>query len=247
MMRTFTNLAWPGDPYRASQQLYRRPPPMLAAFAAVPPGNEAACGAWAVAVAYLPLRRARAIEVTEQTIAFGFRAAAIEDRRCAGDLAAAADLDLMQARRHAVILAGHDLTTELRALRAAAPGWVTRGIAAVESGWAERGTHPRGMAAMIDTADGLDGDPCLAAVRQRARLDAPQPTPAPGTGPDEAGQAELMAAAAAERALTIALACARHASRYQWNATISTARLMAASAWDLFPHVTWRADGQGEQ
>jgi hypothetical protein len=100
---------------------------------------------------------------------------------------------------------------------------------------------------MTDTAAGLGGDPCLAAVRQRARLDGPQPAPAPGAGPAEAGPAELMAAAAAERALTIALACARRASRYQWGATISTARLMEASAWDLFPHVTWQADDQGEQ
>jgi hypothetical protein len=74
-MRTYTNLAWPDDPYRASQQPYARPSPMLAAFAVVPPGQCAVMAPAAVAVAYLPLHRTRAITVTEDTLAFGFRAA----------------------------------------------------------------------------------------------------------------------------------------------------------------------------
>ncbi len=32
MIRTYTNLVWPGDPYRTGQQLFRRPQPRLAAF-----------------------------------------------------------------------------------------------------------------------------------------------------------------------------------------------------------------------
>ena len=76
-MRTYTNLAWPDDPYRASQQLYRRPSPMLAGFAVVPPGQSMATAA--IAVAYLPLHRTRAITVTEGTLASGFRAACTAD------------------------------------------------------------------------------------------------------------------------------------------------------------------------
>ena len=35
-MHVYTNMAWPDDPYRTGQQLYRRPAPRLAAFATWP-------------------------------------------------------------------------------------------------------------------------------------------------------------------------------------------------------------------
>ena len=57
-------------------------------------------------------------------------------------LAGVADLDLMQARRHARFLVGHALGASLRALREAAPGLVARGLDAVESGWADQRPAP---------------------------------------------------------------------------------------------------------
>ena len=110
-------LAWPDDPYRASQQLYPRPSPMLAAFAVLPLGPCAVTAPAAVAVAYLPLHRTRAITVTEDTLAFGFRAASAADGGCLLRLAGVADLDLMQARRHAHFLVGYALAGDLRAPR----------------------------------------------------------------------------------------------------------------------------------
>jgi len=50
-------------------------------------------------------------------------------------------------------------------------------------------------------------------------------------------RSELLAAIAVERALAIALVCARRLGRYAWNTTLRTVRLMAASAWDCFS--TW--------
>jgi len=221
-MRVFTNLAWPDDPYRASQQLYARPSPMLAAFAVMPPGRVAFAAPAAVAVAYLPLHRTRVLTVTEDTLAFGFRAASTADADGIPGLAEAADLDLMQARRHARFLAGSALPPDLQMLREAAPGLAARGLAAVEASWADRQTHPRGRSAAVaatcasmngsSTARGIAGDP---------------------------GIAEQLAAAAAEQALAIALACARSLGRYCWAGTMGTARVMAATAWDLFPLVTW--------
>lgn len=248
MIRTFTNLAWPDDPYRASQQLYRRPSPMLAAFAAVLPGNQAAAVPSATAIAYLPLHRTRSIEVTEQTLAYGFRAAAITDGRSIEELVAAADLDLLQARRHAAILAGHDLASKLHALREAAPGHSARGITAVESCWASRGTRRRGMAEMIDTAADLGGSPSPRGLD--TWVDAPHPALAPSPAPvgqEDAREGELAAAAAAVRALTIALACASHTGRYRWHGSINVAAIMAGTVWDLFPQITWLAGGHGEQ
>jgi hypothetical protein len=121
-MRIYTNLAWPDDPYRTSQQLYRRPSPVLAAVAVLLPEQPACVVPAAVAVAYLPLHRTRAITVTEGTLAFGFRAFSTFDAEDVRELAGLADLDLMQARRHASLLAGHCLPGHLRALRQAAPG-----------------------------------------------------------------------------------------------------------------------------
>ena len=51
--------------------------------------------------------------------------------------------------------------------------------------------------------------------------------------------AEHLAAAAAERALAIALACAQGLGQYRWEGTLRTARIMADATWDLFPIVAW--------
>jgi hypothetical protein len=243
-MRTFTNLAWPDDPYRASQQLYRRPPPMLAAFAVLTLPIGAAAVPAAVAVAYLPLDRTRVVDVAEGTVSFGFRAAAAEDGDGLAELVALADLDMMQARRHAAILAGHALSAELRCLREAAPGLVTRGLAGLEAGWADRSARRRGEAVLSDTAADLGGGHDITALCRDAGIDG---SPACSAGPDAARRpgsgdlAESLAAAAAERALVIALACARGTGRYLWSGHLSTSRSMATAAWDLFPGVTWQA------
>ena len=244
-MRTCTNLAWPDDPYRASQQLYRRPSPMLAAFAVVPPGQFVVAAPAAVAVVYLPLHRTRAMTVTEGTLAFGFRAASTADGDCIGRLAAVADLDLMQARRHARFLAGHALSADLHALCDAAPAQVHRGLAAVGADWADRQQHVRGTATMIDLCDDSND---LAALSRRARIVASPASVASGRVSGDAaglGTTEHLAAAAAERALAIALACARELGQYRWEGTLRTARMMAVAAWDLFPVVAW--DDTGHQ
>jgi hypothetical protein len=243
-MRTFTNLAWPDDPYRASQQLYRRPPPVLAAFTVMTVSRDGAAVPAAVAMVYLPLHRTRVTEVTEGTVSFGFRAAAAEDSDCLAELVALADLDLMQARRHALILAGHDLAAGLRGLRQAAPGLVTRGLAGVEAGWADRSARRCGEAVLSDISADLGGGHDMTGLCRDAGIDG---SPACLAGPDARWQpgsgelAESLAAAAAERALVVALACARGTGRYTWTGHLSTARIMTGTAWDLFPGVTWQA------
>ena len=243
-MRTYTNLAWPDDPYRASQQLYARPSPMLAAFAVLLTGQPALRAPAAVAVVYLPLHRTRVLTVTEETVAFGFRAASTADASSIGGLAGFADLDLMQARRHARFLAGHDLSAVLRALRAAAPGRATRGLAAVAAGWADRQARARGTVTLVDVcADLGDGHGDLAEASRAAGVvvapaSACASSPCPGLAGDP-GAVERLAAAAAERALATALVCARGLGRYQWETAISTARIMSATTWDLFPVVPW--------
>ena len=57
--------------------------------------------------------------VTGQPLAFGFRAASADDPAELPAVAAVADLDLMQARRHAAVLTGYHLARDLTALRQA--------------------------------------------------------------------------------------------------------------------------------
>src|SRR5262245_44563934 len=118
-MRTYTNLTWPDDPYRTGQQLYRRPVPRLAAFTAERTTMGGRPVPSAVAIVYLPLHRTQTMVVTEQTLTFGFRAASTNSTAEIPELAAIADQDLMQARRHAAVLAGHLLADDLTALRQA--------------------------------------------------------------------------------------------------------------------------------
>jgi hypothetical protein len=226
-MRTYSNLTWPDDPYRTGQQLYRRPVPRLAAFAT---GQTAAAGRpvpAAVAIVYLPLHRTRTVTVTEQTLTFGFRAASAEDPADIPALAAIADLDLMQARRHAAILAGHLLAKELAALRQAGDAGTLRGLAAVEREWAAR-RQATGKAATFDGALDLPGRPSLEHACHQAGIAIGPGGSAPGTGRPVGCQAAL----AVERALMIALVCARHLGRYEWAGALRIGQVMAATAWD---------------
>jgi hypothetical protein len=224
-MRTYTNLTWPDDPYRTGQRLYRRPVSRLAAFAA----RRAGAGEGAVAAAaivYLPLHRTQAVRVTEQTLTFGFRAASTGDQVDIPAVAAVADLDLMQARRHAAVLAGHLLAGDLAALRCAGDVAALRGLAAVEREWAARGTAA-GRAATFDCGLDLPGSPPLELACQQAGV-------ATGPGPDGADGRPAVTLAV-ERALMIALVCARHLGRYEWAGALRIGPVLAAVTWDRLP------------
>jgi hypothetical protein len=223
MIRTHTNMTWPDDPYRTGQQLYRRPAPRLAAFTArlVCAGERPAVAA--VAIVYLPLHRTQAISVTEQTLTFGFRAASADDPADMRALAAIADLDLMQARRHATVLAAHLLADDLTAFRHAGDVAALRGLAAVEREWADR-AKAAGRAATFDCGLDLPQTPPLDLACQQAGI-------ATDPGPDGAHGSQAVTLAV-ERALMIALVCARHLGRYQWAGTLRTGQLIAAAAWD---------------
>lgn len=224
-MRIYTNMAWPDDPYRTGQQLYRRPVPRLAAFATGQTAAAVRPTPAAVAIVYLPLHRTLTVTVTEQTLTFGFRVASAEDSADMPRLALIADLDLMQARRHAAVLAGHLLARELAVLRQADDAGTLRGLAAVEREWAARGPAA-GKAATFDCALELPGRPSLEHACQEAGITASPGGSEHGTGRPVGCQA------AVERALMIALVCARHQGRYDWAGTLRTEQVMAAMAWD---------------
>jgi hypothetical protein len=231
MMKTYTNITWPDDAYRTGQQLYRKPLPRLAAFTTLPPVSTG--GAVTAAIVYLPLHRTRALAVTEQTVAFGFRTAAAADNADMLPMAAVTDLDLMQARRHAAILAGHALARDLAVLQESGNADMARGLAALQREWPDRRKPAPGRAQMFDCHLDLPGRPSLETACQHAHIAARL-----ACDDTEPGKPEAEAAAAAlavERALAIALLCARHLDRYTWEETLDAAQIITASAWDCLP------------
>jgi hypothetical protein len=232
-MDTYTNMAWPGDPYRTGQLLYPRPAPRLAAFTAGPPAGWNPLMTASAAIVYLPLHRTKAITVTGQTLAFGFRAVSICGEAEAAALAAVAGLDLLAARRHAAILAGYMLHGDLGKLQPPYAPARFRGLSAVQEEWAGRHTPARGKAVLYDCSDGLPGTRSLEHACQDACL-ATRPAGAAG-GQDAEAAAPVLAALAVERALAIALVCARRMGRYTWDGTLSTGDIMTVSTWDCLP------------
>jgi hypothetical protein len=227
---TRTNMTWLDDPYRTAQQLYRRPVPRLAAFAMDKTGADRGVAPAAVAVVYLPLHRTKAVEVTEQTLTFGFRLARANEKADLPALAKTADLDLMQARRHAAILAGHGLAPDLATLRSCTDSLVLRGLESVEHDWAVR-MPVVGQARMFDSALDLPGRRSLEGAAHAIGIES---------GPMSDGQPATLAV---ERALTAALVCARHLGRYEWAGSLRISEVVASVAWDcLTRHATETED-----
>jgi hypothetical protein len=231
-MNTYTNLVWPDDPYRTGQQLYRRPAPRLAAFTVGRAAGGSRLPATSAAIVYLPLHRTKTLAVTQQTVAFGFDAARIAGASKAPALARAAGLVLLQARRHAAVLAGHLLGDDLAALRTLAGDLVPRGIAAVEQEWADRRADAAGRAAMLDCGLDVPSATSLAQACQQARIGVSTTAAA---ALDMAAAGEVTVATAVHRALVIALVAARHLDRYTWEGTLHADEIMAAGTWDCLP------------
>jgi len=226
-MRTWTNLTWPDDPYRTGQQLYRRAGGRLAAFTTWPAVAGGQVVPATTAIVYLPLHRTKEVRVTGQTLTFGFRAASTGDPADVPAVAAVADLDLLQARRHAAVLAGYHLAKDLDVLLGAAGVTGCRGLAAVAGEWGDR-TPAADRALLFDCDLDLPGGLPLGQACQRVGI-SPKAT---GGARDEGRNPATLAV---ERALVIALLCARHQGRYEWDGTLDTRAVMAASAWDCLP------------
>jgi hypothetical protein len=234
-MRTWTNLTWPDDPYRTGQQLYRKPGGRLAAFTTWPAAVSGQPVPATTAIAYLPLHRTRPVTVTAQTLTFGFRAASASDPAEVPGVAAAADLDLMQARRHAAVLAGYHLGEDLTALQEAGGVTAFRGLAAVIIDWAGR-SPAAGRAALFDCDLDLPGGLPLGQACQKAGI-------IPMATAGARGEGRNPVTLAVERALSIALLCARHQGRYEWAGTLDIRTVMTASAWDCLPWPETAAPG----
>jgi hypothetical protein len=127
----------------------------------------------AFAVVYLPLHRTQALVVTDPTLTFGFRAASVDSDAETSRMAKLADLDLMQARRHAAFLTRYKLADDLTALQNVARGDVLRGVATVAEEWADRHARPRGRAAMFDCGLDFLGTASLEQAYEHSEVSSP--------------------------------------------------------------------------
>lgn len=237
-MREFTNLVWPDDPYHAGQQLYHKPPPMLAAFATLWIDDDEEALPVSAAVVYLRLHRTRPVPL-DTGFPFGFRVAAAEDAHAdRPEMREVVGLDLLQARRHAAVLAGHSLADDLYGWRAAG---INRGIQAVDLLWPGRSSPGRGLAHMVDTAH--DGEHAEEDLRQACiRAGVAPGSASHGLAPQQliadryaSGDTRWLALAAVERALVIALVAGHGTGRCAWSGVLGISQALAAAAWDSFP------------
>lgn len=254
-MPAFTNMAWPEDPY-GTGQLWRREPPLLAAFSALWPATGARALA-AYAVVYLRLHRTQPVDLSEG-VGFGFRAVVAATGGEVPELVRLIDLDALRARRLAKVVAGYCLAGDLRQIGSLAAGDIGRGIRGLADAWDAPNEIRPGLAQVLDLG-GRDGYPDLATVAADAGILAgsvarafePQPVVgamasgaagqaasenlgARGAKEDRERRAQWLAACATERALVCAVTAGRMLGRHTWDQALDIGAAMAANAWDCY-------------
>lgn len=230
-MRDYTNLAWPEGPFGAVQRPFGKPAEMVAAFA-VDWGRQPDPLPAAAATVYLRVRKhGQPLSVSGDTLSIGFRTTVAEDPADVPELLAVLDRALSRARRHALILAGHDLAGDLARMLDLSPAPL-RGVVGVASAWETRHTRQRGMALMCDTATD---------AHDTARV---LNLPIDPTVPEEESTCAGRPRAVLARCLAIGLTAAVHAGRYRLEGTFPVHETIERTGWDLFsdpatpPHPT---------
>jgi hypothetical protein len=230
-MRRTTNLHWPIEPFGATQRPFAPDRPMMAAVAVGLTGYvrrpEWAC------VIYLYTDSTRTLSLDGRTLNVGFEVLTSDPGDGSATLPERFDEILVAARRHAKILAGHDLATDLAAVTAFGVERRLPGVDSVRQQWTSRHAKERGTATVIDTAHDI-GHPdvtdlnavCEHAALTAATVDPPQGTPLAVT-----------VRQAITRTLAIALLAGRAAGRYDWANPVDLDDLVAATAWDHLNHL----------
>lgn len=227
-MREYTNLLWPEGPFGADRRPFGKPSQMIAAFTVDWTAQDLPAAAAAV---YLRVKRAGTVEVSTVTMNPGLVAVAPEEQADPLRIVGWLDRGLVRARRHATVLAGHNLADTLKTARLHVDKPLA-GLTGVAASWAARSNKERGTARMIDTATDLDNPQAFA-----QRLSAPLCRVAPALWPHTAQQQTDAALSCLVRTLAVGLAVAWHVDAYRWDPSggpLSVERAVAHAAWDSF-------------
>ena len=226
-MHDFTNLAWPEAPFGADQRPFGKRCAILAALAFDwAPASDGEPVPAAVATVYLRIRRdGTTLEVTDETLAIGFRVTTIESLAEVQALLQLTDRAVTRARRHAAVLAGHRFEDELAQLAALSSDSL-RGIAGVRSEWPGRSAKVGGIAQMVDT--GFEAADAPGALHIPLLGDA-------GEGGDASQNAMAPVHSTLTRCLAVGMAAAAHLARYRWDGTFRTGHAIERAGWDVLP------------
>jgi hypothetical protein len=256
---TFTNMAWPDDPY-GTGQLWRKEPQLLVGLSVCWTGAPQRAAPASYAVVYIRLHQTRPPDLAG-SIAFGFRAAAAMAAGQVPELVRMLDLDILRARRLAKIVAGYPLARDLRALGNWADGGP--GIRALDSRIGAGDDGNRHVASVVDLDGGrgsLEAELCglselvppavqtataafapqqlveavAASAWSQSSAAAPAAGQETGRGPELSQPAEWLAACATERALICAVTVGCVLGRLTWHEPLDVGAVMTANAWDCF-------------
>lgn len=231
-MHRTTNLHWPIEPFGATQRPFARDRPMLAALAL----GWTRClrrPEWA-SVIYLYIDSTRTLDLDGRSPVFGFEVLTSEANDPATAVVQRVDEILVACRRHAKILAGHDLAGDLAWLSELAVARRLPGVDDVRQHWTARHARERARSAVIDTAHdrGEPGMADLRAATERAALKAASLAPPHQT------TVAVTVRQALVRTLAVALLAAHATGKYTWTTPIDLDELVADAAWDYLDSLT---------
>lgn len=231
-MRRTTNLHWPIEPFGATQRPFAADRPMMAAVSVGWTGHVRR-PAWACVV-YLYTDSTRTLALDGQVLNFGYEVLTSQPGESTTALVERLDEVLVACRRHAKVLAGHDLARDLATLTTCGLGRRLPGVDGVRQQWTARQAKERGMAAVIDTAHDIAQPDAtdLALLCDQAELTAIRVTVPAGTA-DAATVRQAIV-----HTLAIALLAARATGKYDWTTPVDLDQLVTETAWDQLAQLT---------
>lgn len=256
-MREYTNLVWPDTPFGADKRPFPRKVHLVAATAVQWASDGQQLVPAAMALVYLPVRRAGTRLLLPETLHVGYRVTVTDDPGESPDVVALIDGHLVQGRRHAAALAVHGWHEDAVVLRRWAVG-ETPGITATEVAWAEREAVERGTARLVETSRDIEHpSPLLPAACRRHGLDIThgdggllslaeiqaayqQVRAAPDAGLDQADRdraAQALGLSAFCQGLVTALLAGEATGSCTWSPRFPVCQVLANVAWDAFPDI----------
>lgn len=242
-MRLYTNLAWPEDPF-GTGQLWRRALRLIAGIKVYwdDQGNDESFYGFAFAYLRVPRVHKRPVMINGEKLGFGFKALGTSCDGEKADLCKELDLDLMQARRHAEAIAGHQLRDTLSRVKNEYAA--IRGVGAIIDEWGEVGSSGEHRATICDMAQDN-----LKAVELEKYSRSMNLLPSKIISREEVdrtanlgGSASVSAwegaiAKMVQEALLVALIGSAHFGFYRWEDPISIKDVLINHTWDCFPSV----------
>ena len=255
-MREYTNLRWPDTPFGADKRPFPRKVQLIAATAVQWAADGEHLVPAAMALVYLPVRRAGTRPLLPETLHVGYRVTVTDDPGESPDVVALIDGHLVQGRRHAAALAVHGWDEDAVVLRRWAAG-ETPGITATETAWAEREAVERGTARLVETSRDIEHPGPLPVACRRHGLDIThgdggllgraeiqaayqQVCAAPDAGLGEADRdraAQALGLSALCQGLVTALLAGEATGRCTWSPHFPVNQVLANVAWDSFPGI----------